>query len=221
MNGTVYLLDIDGTLVDSNYHHVVAWRRAFQRHELNVPAWRIHKVMGMGGDQLIAELAGDQVEREHGDSIREAWQQEFEPNLQYIEPFDGAHRLLADIVAAGGTVVLASSSKPHHAKHYVDLLDARDLATAWTDSGDVSDTKPSPELLHEGLSRVDGKRAVVIGDAVWDGVAARRAGLPFVGVLGGGYTDAELREAGAGQVYDGTEALRNDLADLPTAPINS
>src|SRR5262249_25152900 len=151
-----------------------------------------------GGDQLVPKLVGAQTDAEVGDDIRAAWEQEFEPNLRYIEPFDGARRLLAGIAAAG-TLVLASSSPPAHVKHYVDLLGASEPATAWTDSGEVGETKPHPRLLEAGLSKADGSRAVVIGDSVWDCVAARRAGLPSVGVLGGGFTDAELRIAGASQ----------------------
>jgi len=219
----IYVLDIDGTLVDSTFHHVLAWHRAFLRFGLNVPTWKIQLANGMGGDNLVPALAGSTVDEKLGDEIRAGWEEEFTPFLDEVEAFEGAHRLLA-AMAIKGTVVLASSAKPEQVKRYLDLLNAHELADGWTSSGDVSRTKPCPDLIEAGLATVDrptnpDARAVVIGDSRWDCEAATRAGLPSVGVRGGGFHPADLRDAGASAVYASLDELRADLDDLPTAPI--
>jgi HAD superfamily hydrolase (TIGR01549 family) len=213
------VLDVDGTLVDTNFHHAVAWYRAFRRFDLTVPTWRLHRAIGMGGDKLVAAVAGDHVERQHGDDLRKAWEVAFEPMLAEIRPLEGAHRLVAAALEQDFTVVLASSGKRHHVDHYLKLIDAAGVTS--TSSEDVEDTKPAPDLIEVALKRVDGKRAdgraVVIGDSVWDCQAAARAGLPVVCLRTGGFGEAELREAGASAVYEELDQLRADLTDLPMA----
>ncbi|MFJ6675808.1 HAD family hydrolase [Actinosynnema sp. NPDC091369] len=210
------VLDVDGTLVDTNYHHAVAWYRAFRRFDLTVPTWRLHRAIGMGGDKLVAAVAGEHVERRHGDDLRKAWEVAFEPMLAEIRPLEGAHRLVATALEQDFTVVLASSGKRHHVDHYLKLIDAVGLTS--TSSDDVEDSKPAPDLIEVALKRVDGNgRAVVIGDSVWDCAAAARAGLPVVCLRTGGFGEAELREAGASAVYEGLDELRADLTDLPMA----
>ncbi|TQM84317.1 HAD superfamily hydrolase (TIGR01549 family) [Saccharothrix saharensis] len=210
------VLDVDGTLVDTNYHHAVAWYRAFRRFDLTVPTWRLHRAIGMGGDKLVAAVAGEHVERQHGDDLRKAWEAAFEPMLAEIRPLEGAHRLVAAALEQDFAVVLASSGKRHHVDHYVKLIDASGITS--TSSDDVEDSKPAPDLIEVALKRVDGGgRAVVIGDSVWDCAAAARAGLPVVCLRTGGFGEAELREAGASAVYEGLDELRADLTDLPMA----
>jgi HAD superfamily hydrolase (TIGR01549 family) len=210
------VLDVDGTLVDTNYHHAVAWFRAFRRFDITVPTWRLHRAIGMGGDKLVAAVAGEHVEREHGDEIRTAWEAAFEPMLAEIRPLEGAHRLVAAALEQEFTVVLASSGKRHHVDHYVKLLDASGVTS--TSADDVEASKPAPDLIEVALRRVDGGgRAVVIGDSVWDCEAAQRAGLPAVCLRTGGFGEAELREAGASAVYEELDELRADLTDLPMA----
>ena len=131
------VLDIDGTLVDTNYHHAIAWYRAFRRNEVTLPLWRIHRAMGMGGDQLIKALAGQEVEDDLGDAIRAAEKELYGALIGEVQPLEGAHRLLADLHSAGRCVVLASSAKREETEHYLDLLDARKVVDAWTDSSDV------------------------------------------------------------------------------------
>jgi HAD superfamily hydrolase (TIGR01549 family) len=213
------LLDVDGTLVDTNYHHTLAWVRAFDSVGIVVPAWRVHRSIGMGGDRLVGAVAGDHAEAEHGDAVRKAWEHEFEGLLQEIRPLEGAHRLIAAAVEQEFAVVLASSGKREHVEHYLDLLDARDLVAAWTTSDDVSASKPAPDLLQVALSRVEVSRAVVIGDSVWDCDAAREVELPAVGLLTGGFAESELLEHGATSVYAGLDELRADLVDLPFASV--
>ncbi|PSL52839.1 HAD superfamily hydrolase (TIGR01509 family)/HAD superfamily hydrolase (TIGR01549 family) [Saccharothrix carnea] len=210
------VLDVDGTLVDTNFHHAVAWFRAFRRFDITVPTWRLHRSIGMGGDKLVTAVAGEHVEREHGDELRKAWEVAFEPMLAEIRPLEGAHRLVAAALEQDFAVVLASSGKRHHVDHYLKLIDASGIPS--TSSDDVEDTKPAPDLIEVALRRVDrASRAVVIGDSVWDCEAARRAGLPSVCLRTGGFGDAELREAGASAVYEELDELRADLTDLPMA----
>ncbi|HET9138334.1 HAD family hydrolase [Actinophytocola sp.] len=209
------LFDVDGTLVDSNYHHAIAWFQAFQRYDVTVPVWRIHRAIGMGGDRLVARVAGDDVENRLGDEVRAAWKERYEPMLPEVRGFAGAHDLVAAAAGRGWRVALASSGDPAHVEHYLDLLDLRALADAWTSAGDVSDTKPAPDLLEVALRRAGGGPAVLIGDSVWDCESAERAGLPCVGLLTGGFGEFELRDAGAVAVYEDLPDLRAALDDLP------
>lgn len=213
--GTV-ILDVDGTLVDTNYHHALGWYRAFRRYGVTVPVWTIHRHIGMGGDQLVGAIAGDAVEREHGDDIRAAWTEQADAMLDEISALPGAHALLEAIHAAGFGLVMASSGKPHHVERYAELIEAGDLADAWVSSGDVAQTKPAPDLLQVAMDRIGAGAAVVVGDSVWDCRAADRLGLPAVAVRTGGFSDEELREAGATTVYASVEELAADVADLET-----
>jgi HAD superfamily hydrolase (TIGR01549 family) len=214
--GTV-VLDVDGTLIDSNYHHALAWSRAFEHLGVTVPVWRIHRAIGMGGDKLVAAVAGDDVEREHGDDVRDRWEKEYDEVIEETRLLPGAKKLLAALRDRGADVALASSSIPKHAQHAFDLLDADDLADTATTAEDVEESKPDPELVEEALSRVEGSPACVVGDSVYDVEAARLAGVPAYGVLTGGYGRAELEEAGAAGVYvDLTELLERLDEWLPT-----
>jgi len=213
------VVDIDGTLVDTNYHHAIAWVRAFRDVKVVVPAVKAHRAIGMGGDRLVAAVAGEHVEAEHGDAVREAWASHFNEMLDEIEPLEGAHEFLAALREAGYTVVLASSGKPDHVDRYVDVVGARDLVHGWTTAEDVSDTKPAPDLLTTAMDKAPDPDAqtVTIGDSVWDSRAARKIHVPTVGVLTGGFSAAELTEAGAAVVYEDLPQLCAHLDDLPTA----
>ena len=198
----IAVLDIDGTLLDSNYHHVVAWSRAFdQVLDRHVAGAAIHRAIGMGGDRLVAAVAGDEVEERHGDAIRARWEQEYDAMVGETRLFDGATDLLDGLREAGLKVVLASSSIPRHAEHALELLDAEKRADAWTTSEDAEESKPDPDLLDEALAKVGGGRAVMVGDAVWDVAAATRRGDPTIGLLSGGSGRQELLDAGAVAVY--------------------
>ena len=199
----VALVDIDGTLLDSNYHHTVAWTRGFESVGCVVPAWRIHRHMGMGGDRLVAAVAGDETEERHGDAIRERWEKEFDAMLPETRLFDAAGDLLDGLVDRDVQVVLASSGKPGHAEHALDLLDADRRAAAWTTSEDADQTKPHPDLLETALAKVGAEPAdaLVLGDAVWDVEAAQRLGIPSVMLLCGGFGRDELLSAGARATY--------------------
>jgi phosphoglycolate phosphatase-like HAD superfamily hydrolase len=211
----VAILDIDGTLVDTNYHHAIAWYRAFRRNRMVLPIWRIHRHIGMGGDQMVPALCGDEVERDLGDDIREAEKDLYGELIGEVEPMDGARELIAELGERGHPVVLASSAKPEEVEHYVELLDARELADGWTTQADVDATKPAPDLVQAALDRAGGAPGFMVGDSTWDCVAAGRAGVATLAVLTGGFADAELREAGAAAVFESLEELRGRLDDLP------
>ncbi len=209
------VLDVDGTLVDTNYHHALAWFRAFRRFGITLAVWRIHRQIGMGADKLVGAVAGDRVESEHGDEIRAAHAEEYEPMLDEAVAFEGARELLVEIRRRGFRLVLASSANPHHVDRYLDVLDARQLADAWTSSGDVEQTKPEPELIEVAVGKVGGAGAVVVGDSPWDCVAASRLGAPTLAVRTGGFSVGELEEAGAQQVYESLLELHRDLDHTP------
>jgi HAD superfamily hydrolase (TIGR01549 family) len=205
------LLDVDGTLVDSNYQHVLAWQRAFAQYDLVPGNWRIHRHIGMGGDKLVPALVGDEVEQRHGDALRAAWRQHVEPLLDEIRPVTGARELLVALKERGAVVVLASSGLAEHVERWLDLLDARDLADEWTTSDDAEESKPDPELFAIAKDRAGRGPAVAIGDATWDCEAAGRLGVPSYGLRTGGFSGEELRAAGAREVYDDLPSLTSDL----------
>lgn len=208
-------MDIDGTLVDTNYQHAVAWYLAFRQHDVTLPVWRIHRHVGMGGDQLVAAVAGEAFERESGDSVRSAHDALYMAQIQTVSVLHGARDLILELKARGHKVVLASSAKEREVDHYLDLLDAREQVDAWTTSADVEATKPSPDLVHAALEKLDGEKGVMIGDTPWDVKAAAQAGVPTVAVLTGGFAAEELREAGAVNVFESIDELRRRLGETP------
>lgn len=218
------VIDIDGTLLDSNYHHCLAWSRAFRAQGVSVPVAAIHRALGMGGDRLVAHVAGQDVEDAHGDAIRERWEQEYDAMIEETRLFDGSRDLLRRCREAGLKVALASSAIPRHAQHALALLDAEALSDGWTTSEDAAESKPAPDLLDEALRRVGGTRAVMVGDAVWDVEAAAQRDIPTLGLLSGGVSRAELLAAGAVAVYDGpadlAEHLESALAAVEDARVS-
>jgi phosphoglycolate phosphatase-like HAD superfamily hydrolase len=213
----IAVLDVDGTLVDTNYHHAIAWYRAFREHGLTLPVWRLHRHIGMGGDQLVAAVAGQRVEDRQGDSIRAAETALYADLIGEVEPFADARRLLELLADRGHRLVLASSGKRHEIDHYLDLLDARELVEAWTTSADVEQTKPDPDLVHAAVDKVGGGEAVMVGDSTFDCEAAARAKVATVAILTGGFSDQELRQAGAGWVFESLSELCRHLDETPLA----
>jgi len=196
------ILDIDGTLVDTNYHHAIAWQRALRAHGHTVPAWRIHRHIGMGGDQIVTALTDQEVEDSEGDSIRDAEGEAYSDLIGEVAPLAGARELIAELHDDGWRMVLASSAKADEVDHYLDLLEVRDLVE-WTTSADVEATKPAPDLVRVALAKVGGDgAALMIGDSVWDVKAASNASVPTLAVLSGGFSAAELHEAGAAEVVE-------------------
>jgi HAD superfamily hydrolase (TIGR01549 family) len=169
------ILDVDGTLVDTNYHHAIAWYQAFRQHGKVLPIWRIHRHIGMGGDQLVAALTDEDWDSEHGDDVRTAEKALYLALIEEVEPLEGARLLIEDLKDRGHAVVLASSAKQDEVDHYLDLLDARELADGWTTSADVEATKPEPDLVKAAIEKAGGGDAVMVGDTTWDVEAAKRA----------------------------------------------
>jgi HAD superfamily hydrolase (TIGR01549 family) len=211
------ILDVDGTLVDTNYHHVIAWYRAFRRHGIVLPLWRIHRHIGMGGDQVIAALCGDDVELKLGDAIRADEKEHYFELIEEVEPFEGARELLELLSERGHTVVLASSAKEEEVDRYLDLLEARELADGWTTAADVEATKPNPDLVLAALEKAGAGEAVMIGDTPWDCESALRADVPTIAVRTGGFSEQELVDAGAIAVFESIADLSERLGETPLA----
>jgi HAD superfamily hydrolase (TIGR01509 family) len=215
----IAVLDVDGTLVDSNYQHAMAWYRALRSLGETYPIWRIHRLIGMGGDKLLTELAGEEVEARIGDEARERQGKEVDALLDEIAPLPGARNLLIALKERGHRVVLASSGQQKHVDFALDLLDARDLADEWTSSADADATKPAPDLLQSALAKLgepEDAPSVMVGDSPFDVSAAKKVGMPTIVVRSGGFGDDELLEAGAVAIFDtpGDLAAAWDSLDL-------
>lgn len=197
------ILDVDGTLADTNYLHTLAWARAFARVDLHPPMWELHRAVGMGGDLLVAAVADDEVEREHGDALREAWEEGYAAHLPEVRLLPGARELVLALADRGLTVVLASSGKEDFTGHVLDLLDLPEgTLAAQASSDEAESSKPEPDVLQVALDKVGAGSALLVGDTPYDVAAAGRLGLPCVAVRTGGFGAAELQEAGAVLVVD-------------------
>ena len=192
------LLDVDGTLADTTYHHALAWARAFAASDLTPPLWQIHRAIGMGGDKLVAAVAGKDVEERHGDALRQRWEEEYARLLPEIVLLPGARDLVLLLVDRGVRVALASSGKARFTDHVVGLLDLPDDAlAATTSSDDAEQSKPEPDILSSALQAAGGSSALVVGDTTYDVTAAARMGAPCVALLSGGFGRVELEDSGA------------------------
>lgn len=212
------LFDIDGSLVDSNFLHVHAWAESFAAAGHPVDAWRIHRAIGMGSAQLLGELLGDDADRLE-EQVKKGHSERYAAMASLLRPFDGARELVQAVSDRGAVVVLATSAPPDELEKLRAVLEIDDVVDAITAAEDVEAAKPEPEIVHVALEKAGCVPAssVFVGDAVWDVVAARRAGVPCVGLLSGGTSAAELTEAGAVAVYDDAAALLRDLDASPLA----
>lgn len=215
----IAILDVDGTLVDSNYQQTVAWYRAFRHHRIVLAHWRIHRHIGMGGDKMVAALTDERIEHEQGDAIRSAEEVLYAQLIGEVETMSGSRELIEELKRRGHKVVFASSAKQGEVDHYLDLLDARELADAWTTSADVDATKPDPDLVRVALDAVGepsgGDHAVLVGDTPWDVKAAAAVGVGTLAVRTGGFGEDELVQAGALGVFESVDQLRRALDDTP------
>jgi len=211
------LLDVDGTLVDANYQHALAWFRAFRRFGVVLPVWRLHRHIGMGGDQYVAAVAGDDVEERLGDDLRDAHTEEFERFRDECEPLAGARDLLVELRRRGLAVVLASSASEEDLEFFVERLDAAELLDAATSAADVEQTKPHPAPIQSALAKAGTRDAVMVGDSRWDIEAAAKAGIPTVCVLTGGWSEQELREHGAAAIFESIPQLLDRFDETPLA----
>jgi phosphoglycolate phosphatase-like HAD superfamily hydrolase len=169
----------------------------------------------MGGDQLVRALCGAEVDEEKGDDIRAAESVLYLALIDEVKPLHGAGELIRDLKHGGHAVVLSSSAKAHEVERYIELLEAHDVVDGWTTSADVDSTKPEPDLIEVALAKAGGGEAVMVGDSTWDCQAARRASVETVAVLTGGFSEQELRDAGAVRVYESIDSLRRSLDETP------
>ena len=203
------VFDLDGTLVDSNYQHAIAWHRAFRDHGYRAAIWEIHRHVGMGGDQFVEALLGEEAEVEDGDELRDAHSEAFSKLIGEVEAIEGASELIAELDDAGATLIIGSSAEGDECDHYVELLGAGGRIAGTTTSADAEQTKPHPELVEVALEKFGvGGPALMIGDATWDVIAAKAAGVPTLALLTGGFSESELRKVGAAEVAHSVAALR-------------
>lgn len=216
------LFDVDGTLVDSNYHHVVTWQRAFAELGKPVEARRIHERIGKGGSLLIHELLGD-VSDDVEDRAKELHSTYFGDATDSVQVVPGARELIRAVHGAGVRVVLASSAGSDEFDSLRKILDVDKFVYASTSSADVDQEKPHPSLVETALEKAGATadRAVMVGDAVWDVIAAKRAGVPTIGLLSGGISRAELLESGAAAVYSNAAELLTQIDASPLAALLS
>ena len=209
------LFDVDGTLVDSNYVHTVAWWQAFRRLDYDIPMASIHRAIGMGGDKLVGHLLGGDPEPEveekldasHGAIFSTAW-----PSLR---AFDGAAELLRKCAQSGLAVVLASSASEPELQALRKAIDADDAISGATSSSDADESKPAPDILDAALDSagLQAEETVFVGDSVWDVKSAAKLGIPTIAFTCGGTSEAELLDAGAQQVFADPRDLLERLDD--------
>lgn len=205
------VVDVDGTLVDSVYHHALCWHRAFAEAGFTVPAWRCHRKIGMGGDQLVPALIGERGEREHGDALREAEGDLFAEQIDRIAPLDGAAELVRALTERGHEVVLSSSAQRSEVERHIEALGIGEDTVPYTSADDVDSSKPDPDLVHVAMEKSKLAEATMIGDSVWDVRAAGRAGIRCIGLLSGGFAKSELEDAGAVDVFESPADLLDQL----------
>lgn len=209
------LFDLDGTLVDTNYLHTLAWSRALADAGEWAPMNAIHRLVGMGGDQLVPELLGHD-----SPPAKAARTGHYRSLMGEARPFPGAAALLEEVRAMGLAVVIASSAPGDELKAMLELVGAGEAVEVTTDADEVETSKPAPDIFLTALrkSGVDGRRAIAVGDSVWDIQAARAAGIGCIAVETGGFGRHELSEAGALGVYRDVKEL---LDQLRTSPVGN
>lgn len=208
------LLDVDGTLLDTNHLHALAWWRALRRHGRTFPMHRIHRLVGMGGDKLVPELAGEDIEGASDD-----WSEEFHRLSHEVTLLPGARDLVRVLHEEGLVVVLASSAPGDDVERFRELLDVDRWLAGSTSSDDADGSKPDPDIFEVAMDRfgLDPTQTVAVGDSIWDARAARRAGIAFVGVETGGTDRIRLLDEGALAVHADAAALADAVAERRSA----
>ena len=209
------LFDVDGTLVDSNYQHTVAWWQAFRRFGHDVPMAEIHRAIGMGGDKLVVHLLGEDRDPEQDTELDSTHGAIFSAQWAALRAFQGAGDLVRRCVDDGLTVVLASSASEQELGVLRAVIDADEAISAATSSSDAENSKPSPDILQAALEAggLQAEQSVFVGDSVWDVIAASELKIPTIGLASGGTSEAELRDAGAVEVYKDIRALLDAFDD--------
>jgi HAD superfamily hydrolase (TIGR01509 family) len=203
------LFDLDGTLVDTVYLHAVCWWQALRQHGLDIDTVRAHRAIGMGSDRILDHLAPDRPNKDLDDAIRAAHSALYAQYWDRIRPADGAQDLVRAVGARGLRVVLASSAGPAELAAVRRALDIDQHVDTATGAADARHSKPAPDIVEVALqrSRLDPTDAVFVGDSVWDVHACNALKVPCVGLLTGGWSATELRDAGAVEVHDDPRAL--------------
>ena len=177
--------------------------------------WRVHRHIGMGGDQLVVAIAGEDVEARVGDDLRDASHEEFERIREECEPLEGARELIEELKRRGSPVVLASSANEGDLDFFLDKLGVRDVVDDWTTADDVERSKPHPDIVNAALAKAGTKDAVMVGDSRWDIEAAENAGLETLCVITGGWSRQELLDCGAVAVFESLVELQERLDETP------
>jgi HAD superfamily hydrolase (TIGR01509 family) len=222
------LFDLDGTLVDTGYLHAVCWWEALRQYDHVVPMAVIHRAVGMGSDKLLDHVLGPSHDTSRDSDIAAAHGALFAEWYSRICPLPGARDLLAQCAALGLAVVIATSAPQRDLDALRKALDADPYIDAVTTSADADESKPSPDILSAALDRAGLAvgQVIFVGDAVWDVAASTRLGIRCIGLESGGTSDAELRKAGAAEVWkDPADLLHNldtsILTDLLTGAAGS
>ncbi|MCU1366892.1 MAG: family hydrolase [Ilumatobacteraceae bacterium] len=210
------LFDVDGTLVDSNYLHTIAWSRALHSAGEWAPMNAVHRLIGMGSDSLLPALIG-----RDDSTISDAWRAEYEKLIGEVRAFPGAADLLSQLHESGLTIGLATSAPATHLERMIDLLGVEASIDFSTHADDVARAKPDPEIFLTAMARGggDAHTTLVVGDSTWDVVAANAARIRCIALESGGFSRAELREAGAIEVYEDVDSLRENLRTSPLAKL--
>ena len=213
-----FLFDLDGTLVDSVYQHVLAWREALEAGGIRLAVWRIHRQIGMSGGLFISALSretGHSVSAEEAERLQRIHAEAFARYASQVRPLPGARELLEHLTRVHIPWAIATSGRRESARPSLELLGVSDDAVIIT-RDQVRHAKPDPDLFIAAAERlgVDVADSVVVGDSVWDLLAARRARALGIGLLSGGYGRDELERAGAYRVYDDPADLLRHLDEV-------
>ncbi|HVM27719.1 MAG TPA: HAD family hydrolase [Mycobacteriales bacterium] len=212
------VLDVDGTLLDTNYLHVIAWWEAFRDAGQEVSGFDIHRAIGRGSGDLVKTLIGRE-----DDGIVEGHARNWEPLRKQCIPFHGVPELIRTCAERGMKVVYCTSGSPEDVEDFREKIGCDDVVEAVVNSADVDNSKPEPDIVRAALDAVgvEADRAVMLGDTVFDVRAAHAAGVTCIGLVCGGISEQELEEAGADAVYGNVSELLQELDDSPVAPLLS
>jgi len=209
---TALVLDVDGTLLDTVYLHVISWWEAFRDGGHQVSCFDIHRAIGRGSSDLVETLLGGPDE-----AVVEGHARNWEPLRRQCIPFHQVPELIREVAGRGVRVVYCTSGSPEDISDFRDKIGCDDVISGVVDSGDVEQSKPAPDIVVAALAEVGvaPENAVMIGDTVYDVRAAAAAGVPCIGLMCGGIGERELQEAGAVAVYGNPSELLQDLENSP------